>query len=314
MNILITGGSGYLATAIANQLANSDHSIYLASRNLNQVTAYATNIQNIQLDYDNLRSIRSFLNESSLVIHAAGLDASSSEKNPSLANLVNSDYTNRMAKISASAGVDRFVYISTAHVYRSPLIGKVDELTPLTNPHPYAASHANGELALQRLADSFPSGAFSIRLANTFGIPISKASAGWKLAINELCKSSIRENKLSLRSDPNLVRNFIPIKNAAEEIVRYSVNFSESPRMSSINIGDLNSRTLREVVLTIQKEAKELLRLDIESNARKTIEEFENFEFTSLHHRMKAYDFDLAIRELLSACMQDSNLSPSRLM
>jgi UDP-glucose 4-epimerase len=243
-----------------------------------------------------------------LVIHAAGLDAASSAKNPSLANLVNSDYTNRMAQISANAGVERFVYISTAHVYRSPLIGKVDELTPLTNPHPYAASHANGELALQRLADSFPAGAFSIRLANTFGIPISKVSSGWKLAINELCKSAIKESKLLLRSDPNLIRNFIPIKNAAEEIVRYSANFSEVPRISSINIGDRYSRTLREVVLTIQKEAKELFKLDIELNVQRTVAETESFEFTSLHHRMNAYDFDLAIRELLSSCMQDSPL------
>jgi UDP-glucose 4-epimerase len=313
MNILITGGSGYLASAIANQLTHSDHSIYLASRNLDQVAVSTRNIRNIQIDYDDLSSIRSYLNETSLVIHAAGLDALSSEKDPNFANLVNCDYTNRMAQISASVGVNRFVYISTAHVYRSPLVGKVDERTPLTNPHPYATSHANAEFALQKLADSFPSGAFSIRLANAFGLPISKGSSGWKLAINDLCRASIKENYLSLKSDPNLIRNFIPIKNAAEEILSYSLNFSETPTMSSINVGDQFSRTLREVVSTIQNGAKELFNLDVESNLQNTSKKFENLEFTSLHHRMKAYDFDLAIKELLISCKQDLILMDSRL-
>ena len=56
--------------------------------------------------------------------------------------------TTRLVSAALSSGVKKFIYLSTAHIYSSPLVGKISEETYPKNFHPYATSHLAGEMAV----------------------------------------------------------------------------------------------------------------------------------------------------------------------
>ena len=56
--------------------------------------------------------------------------------------------TARLVRASLRAGVSKFIYFSTAHVYRSLLVGYFDDNSCPRNAHPYASTHLAGEQAV----------------------------------------------------------------------------------------------------------------------------------------------------------------------
>ena len=307
MNILITGGSGYLATALATELINSKHNVTLATREPGRGNVVANNIRYEKFIVDDLRYRSSLLEEIDLVIHCAGLNATDSYKDPARANLVNGSHTEFLVESSAAAGVKRFVYISTAHVYRSPLVGDIDENSPLENTHPYATSHALGEMAISTHKELFTNGAVSFRLSNTFGLPITTDSSGWTLVVNEWCKDAIRTKSINIKSSPNLSRNFIPLQDAAREIVEASIDFEWVPENDCINLGDSESLTLDEVALLIQGQATVDLGIDVKVKKVPAISDLSLLQFNSIYRPMRNHDFKKSVSGLLQKCASDFN-------
>ena len=205
MRYLLTGASGYLAQAFASTLKESGKDVVLASRAPISKENRLAGCEEVLIDYMDTESIRSAIQDVNTVIHCAGLNASESLANPGLAERVNSENTKNILEKSIGI-VDCFVYISTIHVYSSKLSGEIHEDTKTTNQHPYATSHLHGEYQVQKNATYFAKGAFSVRLANTVGVPIGVRSPGWDLVINDLCNQAIQNQKIVLmfRYQPNL--------------------------------------------------------------------------------------------------------------
>ena len=64
---------------------------------------------------------------------------------------VNGLYTAMMVEATVASGVQHFVYTSTAHVYKNPMIGDIDETTPTMNLHPYDKQTAGENVVLVQL-------------------------------------------------------------------------------------------------------------------------------------------------------------------
>ena len=58
---------------------------------------------------------------------------------------VNEGNTKALLSAAIENNVKNFVYLSTAHVYASPLKGSLNESSPINGTHPYATSHFLGE-------------------------------------------------------------------------------------------------------------------------------------------------------------------------
>jgi UDP-glucose 4-epimerase len=307
MKILITGGTGYLANALATQLIGTSHQVLMASRHPENGLLASKNIKYIQIAYEKLNSESEFLSEVDLVVHCAGLSAQESIKDPKKASQVNGKYTESIVKSAKAHGVKRFVYISTAHVYRDPLIGVIDENSLLENNHPYATSHVEGEKAVASHQGDFIYGAMCFRLSNTFGLPIFANSAGWNLVINEWCRTAIRENSIKVHSSLNVSRNFIPVQDAARELLSYSTNFQWLPENFAINIGDAKSRSLIEIVSVIKDQVQEIFEINLHVRESMDQQEIQTLEFKSVYKEMQQYDFENAIKELLLFCKSQLN-------
>ena len=299
MRYLLTGASGYLAQAFASTLKDSGEDVVLASRAPISVENKLTGCEEVLIDYMDTESIRGAIHDVNTVIHCAGLNAGESLANPGLAERVNSENTRNIIEKSIGI-VDCFVYISTIHVYSSKLTGEIHEGTKTKNQHPYATSHLQGEYQVQRNAAHFAKGAFSVRLGNTFGVPIGDKSLGWNLVINDLCKQAIQNQKIVLRSNSNIVRNFIPISLATQSILGIINGYSISSRISHFNLGADRSLSLGDVVSLIAHEYFKIFGTSIDVvYENEEYSDKPDFKFKSNYFIFKTIKFDEEISKVL---------------
>ena len=81
-----------------------------------------------------------------VVIHTAGMNAQECASDPEQALAFNGTVTADLVSSAVKQGVQKFIYLSTAHVYKEPLVGTISESSQTTNTHPYATSHLAGEI------------------------------------------------------------------------------------------------------------------------------------------------------------------------
>ena len=152
MNILVTGGAGYIGSATAEALLKAGHSVTvydsLSSGHREAVPPGATFIHANLSDTEKVKSVLSGGKFDAVMHFAAFIEAGESMKEPGRFfenNFVNSL---RLIETATRAGVKRFVFSSTAAVYRSsdePLI----EESPLGPSSVYGQTKLMTEQALE---------------------------------------------------------------------------------------------------------------------------------------------------------------------
>ena len=212
MKILITGGFGYLGGRLSQFLSNKDqYQIILASRSSREIPTWAPNTEAVSIDWENDELIDKLTSQVDVIVHLAGLNAQDCLTQPIKAIEVNAIKTARIVQSAIRQNVKRFVYMSTAHVYRSPLKGLITEKSNLSNFHPYATSHRSGEDVLRLAHKRKEIEGIVIRLSNAYGCPTHIDANCWMLLVNDLCRQAITTKGMILKS-PNEVRNFITIR------------------------------------------------------------------------------------------------------
>lgn len=118
MNILVTGGGGFIGRFLVEALIEKGHSVVAVDKNPSpfrehpKVTYYVADITDIVT----LNKI--FIkHKPTAVIHLAALLADTCENDPILATKVNIDATQYLLELSITHGIDRFVFMSSASVY-----------------------------------------------------------------------------------------------------------------------------------------------------------------------------------------------------
>ena len=150
MNILITGGLGYVGGRVANYLKEKEpHThIFLTTRNRNRkLPQWSEKFTILEMDILNESSIVNCLKGKNIdiIIHLAALNEIDSMKDPKLALEVNTKGTYKLLDLACKAGIKNFIYFSTFHVYGDVLESVITEETPTRPFHPYAITHRAAE-------------------------------------------------------------------------------------------------------------------------------------------------------------------------
>ena len=120
--------------------------------------------------------------------------------------------TARLVNACELQGVKKFIYLSTAHVYDTPLVGKFTENTLPKNKHPYATSSLAGENAVLKVEDKgYCLDRMVLRLSNAVGPPIHKGANCWMLIANELCREIVKQKQITIKANRKNKRDFFPI-------------------------------------------------------------------------------------------------------
>jgi UDP-glucose 4-epimerase len=139
-SILLTGGLGYVGGRVAERLSRDPkNTISVTSRDPKtaDLPEWLSSQRCIKLDILNDKDIKKVCKNTDVIVHFAALNEIDSALEPQKALLINGLGTLKLVKAAVAAGVRRFIYFSTAHIYRSPLEGSISETTLPRPVHPY---------------------------------------------------------------------------------------------------------------------------------------------------------------------------------
>ena len=151
--VLVTGATGFLGRATAAALARAGHIVLRGARVAPVGIGAGTGKEWISHgDVGPDTHWEEALREISAVVHLAGLSDSLDE--PEL-HRVNAQGTERLAQAAASAGVQRLILVSSAHVHGQASRGRpFQDGDPPAPETPYARSKLDGETRLREAAAS----------------------------------------------------------------------------------------------------------------------------------------------------------------
>jgi UDP-glucose 4-epimerase len=218
--VLVTGGLGYLGGRLGQHLAQADFEVRLGTRSPSGAPSlgFAARVQDVAR-----ASPGEYLQGVHCVVHLAAMNEIDSVQDPVGALMTNAVDTLRLLLACSKAGVRRFIYFSTAHVYGDALVGSVDERTLPQPVHPYAISHHAAEdyvLAAHRRGEL---DGVVVRLSNGYGAPAWSSVRRWTLVVNDLCRQAVEQRRLVLKSSGAQRRDFVPlgdVARATEHLIR----------------------------------------------------------------------------------------------
>lgn len=216
--VLITGGFGYLGGRIAVELAREpSFTVRLGSRRRRDPPDWLPEAETVVADVLEPITLSKAVTGVEAVVHLAALNAAACEASPREAVLVNTLGTLHALRAAIEAGVERFIYLSTAHVYGA-LTGHIMETTPPRPNSLYSITHYAAERFVLTAQDQQDIGGVAIRLSNGFGAPIHPEADCWSLLVNDLCRQAAISGQLRLRSSGRPLRNFITVSNVARAV------------------------------------------------------------------------------------------------
>jgi len=258
MRIVITGGFGLVGGRLAEHLQRQGHQLVVGSRQPQGEPDWLPRVEAAVTDWQDEETLRQLCQGAELVIHAAGMNAANCASDPVAALAFNGVATARLVAAAAAAGVRRFLYLSSAHVYSAPLAGVISEESCPRNLHPYATSHRAGEDAVLYAAGRGMIDGAVLRMSNSYGRPTHPWVDCWMLLLNDLCRQALVNGTLRLHSGGGQVRDFIPLS-AVCRIVEQLV-LAESPLPRRVfNVASGRAHTLLEMAQMIQARCRQVL-------------------------------------------------------
>lgn len=284
MRILITGGFGFLGGRIAYFFAEQGHDVTITSRKNQIAPIWCPGVKVVKINWEDKLSLRNICKGIDLIIHAAGMNSIDSESSPSEALLFNGVATSRLLEASTLEKVNKFVFLSTYHVYKAKLSGLINEETFTENTNPYATSKRAGENNILWAHEKGQIQGIVLRLSNIIGAPEHIDVNTWGLISNDLCLQAVMKQKMTLNTTGKEYRNFLGITsflNVLSEIIKHSFPPSKN---TIFNIGNDFSISLIDMAEIIRKRCLKLLNKNIEiqtSNSQELDEQPSPFIFST---------------------------------
>ena len=221
MNVLITGGYGFIGSHVAEEFFKEGYRIFIID---NLSTGNSKNIKfkhtSFQLDIEDHRCEEVFRsNKFDAVIHlAAQINVVGSIEDPyrdtksNILGLIN------MLQLSAQYGVRKFAFASSAAVYGNNRQVPLSE-EAMTDPlSPYGMSKATGELYCKKWSALYGLSTICFRFSNVYGPRQGVVGEGGVISI--FMERAAGGKELEIFGDGNQTRDFIYVKDIANAIYK----------------------------------------------------------------------------------------------
>lgn len=217
--VLLTGGLGYLGGRLACALVTAGHQICCGTRrSVARAPEWLPDMPMVTLDWASTEALTEACRGIDCVVHLAAMNEIESGMDPVGALEINGVASLRLLEAAKVAGVRRFIYFSTAHVYGAPLQGTIDETTLPRPIHPYAITHKVAEDFVLAAHDRKQIEGVVIRLSNGFGAPVTPNVSRWTLLVNDLCRQAATSGELRLNSPGVQLRDFIALRDVVRAV------------------------------------------------------------------------------------------------
>ncbi len=225
--ILVTGGAGFIASSLAEKLAEDKENLVVVLDNLS-----TGNIDKLSHDSDNLRFIKADVNKYVEIMevmlsyqfhyvfhYAAMVGVLRTQKNP-IGVLDDIKGIENICRLSKNIGVRRVFYASSSEVYgESVEFPQNAHTTPLNSRIPYAIVKNLGEAFLKSYQKEFGLNYTIFRFFNTYGPKQSK-----DFVISKFLYAALNNHDITIYGDGSQTRTFCYIDDNIEACTKIAYN------------------------------------------------------------------------------------------
>ena len=175
-SVLVTGGAGFIGSHLVARLLKEGFEVVVLD---NLSTGSLKNLE-LCLENENFRFVkgsivdeqaaREALKDVEAVFHLAAITSVPySVEYPDVTREVNVDGTRKLLEECLSAGVERFIYVSSCAVYGEPEYLPIDEKHPARPVSPYAESKLEAERLCREFQKAYGLKTTIVRPFNVYG-------------------------------------------------------------------------------------------------------------------------------------------------
>jgi nucleoside-diphosphate-sugar epimerase len=251
MNVLVTGGAGFIGSHIVDALLEQGNSVRVLD---NFSTGHRSNldrldIQIVEGDIGDAQTVRRALDGMTHVVHqAAFVSVPGSIIDPLACNDVNVTGTLNVLAASRDAGIERVVFASSTAVY-GEASGRLHELSPLGPLSPYGVSKLAAEKYCAAFTASYGLETVALRYFNVFG-PRQSPDSDYAAVIPQFISRLIAGEPLIIYGDGEQTRDFVYVANVAQA----NLLALKAPRAAGrvFNIGSGLSISVNQLVAALR--------------------------------------------------------------
>lgn len=237
--ILVTGGAGFIGSELVTQLAALGHNVTVVDNLVNGKRSNLAHLDPKQVvltvaDIRESRLLKPLLDGVSVIFHLACLGVRHSLHDPLENHAVNATGTLKLLELARSAGVSRFVYVSSSEVYGTA------QWTPMTELHPtcpmtvYGGGKLAGECYARAYFESFGYPTVVVRPFNSFG-PRSHHEGDSGEVIPKFMLRAMAGKPLVVFGDGEQTRDFTYVSDTAHGILL--AGFNKAAIGKTLNLG-----------------------------------------------------------------------------
>jgi len=246
--ILITGASGYLGAYLAQSFADAGRRVRTTSFDMpDELAEWSKRFDHRMADVRKPEDLKGLCDGMDVVIHCAAMNEVFCAKESREALLINGYGARNMLDEAVRAGVRRFIYFSTFHVYGRPSTAVISEETVPHPTHDYAITHHVAEMYCEQFAERHKIKCVIPRFANGYGATLHKSIKRWTLVHNDFCKRAHEEGRIVLKSKGTQKRDFIAISDILRAVAMMVDLPAEKFKHLIYNVGGETSMSIRDV-------------------------------------------------------------------
>uniref|UniRef100_A0A7C1FUX0 NAD-dependent epimerase/dehydratase family protein n=1 Tax=Caldilinea aerophila TaxID=133453 RepID=A0A7C1FUX0_9CHLR len=216
MQILITGGAGFIGSHTADAALAAGHSVrVLDDLSSGDIANLLRDIEFIEGDVTDERSVARAAAGCDAIIHLAALvSVPQSLQQPLPTYHVNTTGTVTVLDLARRQGIRRFVLASTCAVY-GDLPGRKEETSPVQPLVPYAVSKLMAEQWVQMYARAYAMETVVLRYFNVYG-PRQRADSPYSGVLARWCAAVRQGEPCTIFGDGSQTRDFVSVHDVAQ--------------------------------------------------------------------------------------------------
>lgn len=252
MIFLITGGAGFLGSALANRLSTDGHEVrVIDDLSAGEVERLDEKVLFTRGDVNDRPKLWTLLQDVECVYHlAARVSVPQSVLYPREYNAVNVGGTVSVMEAMRDAGVKRVVLTSSGAVYGDQLTQPLYEHMIPNPDSPYAVSKLSAEYYVRTIGVLWGLETVALRIFNTYG-PGQPLPASHPPIVSRLLKCAASGESIIIYGDGKQTRDYVYISDVIDALI--SASTAKTINQSVINIGSGDALSLNDLVRSVSE-------------------------------------------------------------